>query len=104
MASKKPPNNIIPENTISLVTGIAALVVFSILVVILDNQSSAATTRLDRLWSIERWVLATATIAYGMVWFARFVKSLLHIERNFYIELASIFAAAFASAVLLRWP
>jgi|HubBroStandDraft_6_1064221.scaffolds.fasta_scaffold1443526_2 uncharacterized membrane protein YbhN (UPF0104 family) len=102
MSSKKPPKNIVPENAISVVTGIAALIVFTILVIALDNQSSSATTRIDRLWSIEKWALATATIAYGMVWFARFVKRLLLIERNFYIEFASIFAAAFASAFLLR--
>jgi hypothetical protein len=94
--------NIVPENAISLVIGIVALVAFTVLVVILDNQSSAAATRPDRLWNIERWALATATIAYGMVWFARFVKRLVLIERNFYIEVASVFVAAFASAYLLR--
>jgi hypothetical protein len=67
----------------------------------LDNESLAATTRPDRLWNIEKWALGTATIAYAMVWFARFVKRMFLIELNFYLELVSIFVAAFASAFLM---
>jgi hypothetical protein len=84
------------------IIGIVALIAFVFLVIYLDNESSDATTRPDRLWNIEKWALATATIAYAMVWFARFVKRIFLIELNFYLEIASIFVAAFASAFLLR--
>lgn len=98
MPNKKP---LVPETAISIIAGLIALIAFSVLVILLDTQSSSPTSRPDKLWIIEKWALATVTIAFGMVWFARFVKRIAIIERNFYIEIASIFVAAFASAFLL---
>lgn len=99
MSNKK--QSIVTETPISLIIGLIALIACLFLVITLDRQSLSATTRPDRLWGIEKWALATMTIAYVMIWFARLVKRLSIIERNFYIEMASIFVAAFASAFLL---
>jgi hypothetical protein len=47
--SREEPTNIVPETAISLVTGLAALIAFSILVIMLDTQSSSPTSRPDKL-------------------------------------------------------